>query len=222
MSTRCHHAVLLALLVAVGVTSLACAARSREARTVDPGRLAIEPGWIVAAPTPEIRQRHGAEGGAAALAMVAGRWLVPMTLDDALAVTPVTHDLGVADLNEAARASGLQAFSVGNDPDVLEFELRAHRPVIIGLLRRAPDGVMRVHYEVAVAIRPTTNEIVTIDPASGWRVRRLRDLDEEWRPAGRPALIVVGRTAESQELVPRPPRVEKRNVAYRHRPEAWP
>ncbi|MFO0744233.1 MAG: hypothetical protein U1F43_00975 [Myxococcota bacterium] len=50
------------------------------------------------------------------------------------------------------------------------------------------------HFEVVVALRPsaTGDEVVTIDPGRGWPVRRWADLDAEWEPAGRPALVVVG------------------------------
>jgi ABC-type bacteriocin/lantibiotic exporter with double-glycine peptidase domain len=207
----------LAALVLAG----ACAGDRGKVHPVDPGQLATEPGWIVAAPTPEIRQRIGAECGAAALAMVAGRWMVPMTLDDALEVTPVSTDLRTSDLKDSAHQLGLDSYTTGNDADVLEFELRAHRPVIVGLERRLGKETFR-HYEVVVGLNPTTGQVVTIDPAHGWRVRQLGELDAEWSPLGRPALVVVGRSDEFQEIKPRPKRRVVVNVADRHRPEAWP
>ncbi len=213
---------ILAVVAAATLFALsACTRYGQGARPIDPGLLATEPGWIVAAPTPEIRQRSQLQCGQAALAMVAGRWLVAMTLDDALAVAPPTHDLAVSDLNVAARASGLEAYSVADDPDILEFELRAHRPVIVGLMRRVGGRTLR-HYEVVVALRPSTRQVVTIDPAGGWRVRHVEELDAEWSAAGRVALVVVGRTPESQALVPRPKVINTQQTAERHRPEAWP
>jgi len=91
--TRRHHLRSLtagAALVALVLGAGACASDRGKVHPVDPGQLATEPGWIVAAPTPEVRQRIGAECGAAALAMVAGRWMVSMSLDDALEVTPLS------------------------------------------------------------------------------------------------------------------------------------
>jgi len=104
---------------------------------------------------------------------------------------------------------------------VLEFELRAHRPVIVGLEHRVGKETFR-HYEVVVGLNPSTGQVVTLDPANGWRVRQRAELDAEWSPIGRPALVVVGRTAESQEIRPRPKKRVVVNVADRHRPEAWP
>ena len=125
---------LLATIVALVLG--ACGGHTQAIHPMDPGELATTPGWIVAAPTPDIRQRVGAEGGAATLAMVAGRWLVPTTLDDALEVTPVSTDLRVTDLKESATSLGLDSHIAQNDIDVLEFELRAHRPVIVSLKSR--------------------------------------------------------------------------------------
>jgi ABC-type bacteriocin/lantibiotic exporter with double-glycine peptidase domain len=180
-----------------------------------------EPGWIVAAPVPEIRQRTQLDCGAAALAMVAGRWFVSVTIDDVLAATPVALGVNVDALYNAARALGLDAAPVANDRDILEFEVRAHRPVVIELMSRFGAQTRR-HFEVVVAVRPSTREVATIDPARGWRVRHLDELDAEWQPSGRSALVVVGRTAESQALVPKPKVVDDFKVAARHRPEAWP
>jgi ABC-type bacteriocin/lantibiotic exporter with double-glycine peptidase domain len=225
MDTRTRTARSRCFATVAGAAALlfvgACAGERGKVHPVDPGQLATDPGWIVAAPTPQIRQRLGAECGAAALAMVAGRWMVSMTLDDALEVTPVSDDLRVSDLKESARQLGLDSYTTGNDADVLEFELRAHRPVIVGLERRVGREVFH-HYEVVVGLNPSTGQVVTIDPANGWRVRERGELDAEWRPFGRPALVVVGRTAESQEIRPRPKKRVVLNVADRHRPEAWP
>ena len=46
------------------------------------------------------------------------------------------------------------------------------------------------HYEVVVAARG--DEIVTLDPAAGWRVRSWKAFDAEWRLAAYPALVVLG------------------------------
>jgi hypothetical protein len=45
---------------------------------------------------------------------------------------------------------------------------------------------------VVVAVHPLTDQFVTIDPAVGWRARSWADLDAEWRPVGRPTLVVLG------------------------------
>jgi ABC-type bacteriocin/lantibiotic exporter with double-glycine peptidase domain len=165
------------------------------ARPVAPQRLTIEPGWIVAGPTPERYQRDWHDCGAASLAMVAGRWHVPLSVEAAIAALPPATARGsrLGDLRDAARARGLTAFAIAGDRETLEHEVRAGRPVIVGLL--LPYGGKRrvqSHYEVLVAVHPADGRFVTIDPAGGWRARSWADLDAEWRPAGRPTLVVLG------------------------------
>ncbi|MBK9034061.1 MAG: hypothetical protein IPL61_22795 [Myxococcales bacterium] len=184
-------ATVLALVAVVG-----CASYRGGARPIDPVRIRADAGWIAAAPTPEVRQRGELDCGAAALAMVAGRWRVPLTEHDAIAALPAPSPTGtrLGDLRDAARAEGLSAFAIAGDRDTLVHELRAGRPVIIGL--HLSYGRQTVgHYEVLVAVHPIDDRFVTIDPASGWRVRRWVDLDAEWAPAGRPTLVVIGSIA---------------------------
>lgn len=188
----------LALAVSISIGAAACASYTGGARPIEPGQVAHQPGWISAAPTPTVHQRGVTDCGLAALAMVAGRWHVALTLDQARrmvkAPTPTGQRLG--DLREAARARGLLAFAVSGDEAMLEHEVRAGRPVIVGLLR--PYGRDRAlsHYEVVVALRASDDghQVVTIDPAGGWQVRPWTELDAEWKPAGRPALVVLGPT----------------------------
>jgi ABC-type bacteriocin/lantibiotic exporter with double-glycine peptidase domain len=178
--------------VAASAGGIGCATAPRHGWAIDPGRLATEPGWLVAAPTPEIRERDYSECAPAALAMVAGRWFVAMSLDEAFAALPPPRpwDAHLDHLRDALRARGLVAYTVVGNFDTFEYEMHAHRPVIIGLMKK--KGPLRSHYEVVVGVRPATKEVVTIDPARGWRVRRYAELEAEWQPAGRPALIVLG------------------------------
>jgi len=180
--------------VAVLACLAGCLSYTGGARTLDPARLTEEPGWIIAAPTPELRQRAALDCGAASLAMVAGRWHVSFTLDAAKASLPAPTEAGtrLGDLRDAARAHGLVAFAIAGDRETLVHELGAGRPVIVGLL--LPYGARRAmsHYEVVVAVHPEDGRFATIDPAGGWRVRTWAALDAEWRPAGRPTLVVLG------------------------------
>jgi ABC-type bacteriocin/lantibiotic exporter with double-glycine peptidase domain len=182
-------AAALALLGATG-----CASMGGRSRTFDETRLNPAEGWLVAANTPAVSQQDGRDCGAAALAMVAGRWRVPLTLEEATAALPAaaTDGARLGDLRDVAQAHGLSAFAVAGDRATLLHELGAGRPVIVGLLIPAAPGRARSHYEVMVAVHPVDDRFVTIDPASGWRVRSWPDLDAEWLPAGRPALVVVG------------------------------
>jgi len=172
---------------------------------LDPSRLTSEADWVTVDASP-VRQRDATDCGPATLAMVARHWGVDWTLDAAIADLPPPREHGVrlGDLRAAARERGLDAYAIRADRDILEHELREGRPVVIGLLLRHRMHRVRSHYELVVALNDRTGELVTIDPAAGYRVRSFSDLDEEWKPAGRPALVVLGpRTPEGSASVAR-------------------
>jgi ABC-type bacteriocin/lantibiotic exporter with double-glycine peptidase domain len=179
------RAVAIAILVASG-----CASYSGGARPVDPSRISSEAGWIKAAATPDIRQRGLLDCGPAALAMVAGRWQVQIAMTDPAIAAPAKHGVRLGDLRSAARAHGLNAFAITADHATLDHELRAGRPILVGLLRPYSRTAAVSHYEVVVAMRG--DEIVTLDPAAGLRIRTWTSFDAEWRAAKYPALVVLG------------------------------
>jgi ABC-type bacteriocin/lantibiotic exporter with double-glycine peptidase domain len=197
----------LAVLVALAAAGTACTRYSGGARTVDPARLVTEPGWIVAAWTPTLRQEQARDCGAAALAMVAGRWGVPLTADGARTALPeVPGGARLLDMRDLARKQGLEAYAFGGDRETLLHELRAKRPVIVGLWLPYKGGKMlRSHYAVIVAAREVAGdrlEVVAIDPARGWRLYSWAALDAEWKPGGRPTLVVLGPAkGESEDAV---------------------
>lgn len=182
------------LVLAAVLGTVGCYSYRGGARAIDPSRLTEEPGWTVAAATPSVRQTGRLDCGAAALAMVAGRWQVAWSLPAIKAALPPPDPRGIRldELRDAARDHRLTAFAIVGDRATLIHELTAGRPVIVGLL--LPYGGRRAqsHYEVVVAVRETTDEFVTIDPASGWRTRSWAALDAEWGPAGYPTLVVLG------------------------------
>ncbi len=179
-------------LALAGLT--ACASTGGRSRTFEAHRLTADAGWILAAPTPTVRQEGAMDCGAATLAMVAGRWQVPLSLEAAAAALPRAAPQGtrLGDLRDVARAHGLRAFAIAGDRETLLHELGAGRPVIVGLHILVGPRRARSHYEVLVAAHPAGDRFVTLDPASGWRVRSWADLEAEWLPAGHPALVVVG------------------------------
>jgi len=191
-------AAALALLCASG-----CASLGGRSRPFDETRLDAASGWLLAAPTPVLLQEGSKDCGAASLAMMAGRWHVALSREEAVtalaaaaAARPASPSEGVrlGDLRDVARAHGLTAYAVGGDRSTLLHELRAGRPLIVGLLIPYEPGKARSHYEVIVAAHADDEQYVTIDPALGWRVRSWTDLDAEWLPAGRPTLVVTGAT----------------------------
>jgi hypothetical protein len=135
--------------------------------------------------------------------MIAGRWQIARSFDEPATTLPAPAPVGprLAALRPAARRYGPTAFAIAGDRDTLLHELRAGRPVIVGLLLRYGRDHTRSHYEVVVAVHPMHDRFVTIDPASGWRTRRWAELDAEWGPAGRPTLIVLGPQEPSARLV---------------------
>lgn len=178
----------------LGALVVGCASYVGNARPFDRSRIATEPGWVTAGSVEPVRQRQPTHCGPAALSMVAQRWRIPLTLEGAIGAIPEITEQGtkLGDLRHAARELGLLAFAVKADRDILTHELRRGRPVVLGLLQRHRRRRIRSHYEVAVALHPGRGEVVTLDPASGWRVRDWEDLQREWKPAGHPALVVLG------------------------------
>ncbi|HVV84467.1 MAG TPA: cysteine peptidase family C39 domain-containing protein [Kofleriaceae bacterium] len=171
-----------------------CVSYRGGARPIDPARLVAEPGWLVAAPTVALRQAGESDCGAAALAMVARRWSVLRSVDEAAAALPAPGAAGtrLGDLRDAASAHGLAAFAIAGDRATLIHELRAGRPVILGLLLRYGRDRARGHYEVLVGVHAERDRFVTIDPARGWRTRSWAALEAEWGPVGHPTLILLG------------------------------
>jgi ABC-type bacteriocin/lantibiotic exporter with double-glycine peptidase domain len=177
------------------------ASTAGRSRAFDPVRLDPAKGWLVATPVALVAQAGPKDCGAAALAMVAGRWGVSLPLDAAgklleASGTAATGQVGsgarLGDLRDLARTLDLKAFAITGDRATLLHELGAGRPVIVGLHVPGAPGAPRSHYEVVVGLQPDDGRFVTLDPASGWRVRDWAELDDAWRPAGRPALVVLG------------------------------
>jgi ABC-type bacteriocin/lantibiotic exporter with double-glycine peptidase domain len=185
----------LALLGAGG-----CASTSGQSRAFDPAQLDPAAGWLVATPVELVIQEGSRDCGAAALAMVARRWGVALPLGAAVksleAAGTASAGKGgsgtrLGDLRDLARTFGLKAFAITAERATLAHELGAGRPVIVGLHVPGSPGEVRSHYEVLVGLQPDEGSFVTLDPASGWRVRDWPALDDAWRPAGRPALVVI-------------------------------
>ncbi len=191
-----------------------CASTAGHSRAFDPDQLDPTAGWLVATPVALVAQEGSKDCGAAALAMVVGRWGVQFTLDEAVQALEATSaaapgagggagagagggggsggGVRLGDLRDLARSLGLKAFAISGERATLLHELGAGRPVIVGLHVPGGPGEARSHYEVLVGAQPADGRFVTLDPASGWRVRDWTGLDDAWRPAGRPALVVLG------------------------------
>lgn len=181
-----------ALVVLAGLAACIRLPYTGGARAVQPAQLDAR--WLRAAPTPVVRQLHQTDCGLAALAMVAGAWGQHWTVDQlAHFIHPNKQGVRLGALRDFARQRGLEAYAIRATPKDLAHELRAGRPVLLGLMLPFDEGHNLSHYEVAVAMDPATGTVVTIDPGSGkWMQRSAKVLDVEWKAAGYPALVVTG------------------------------
>jgi len=183
-------------LVALAAAASGCVAHyTGESRAVSAADIHAEPGWVIA-PAKPVRQVRVADCGAAALAMVVARWrpaLDRVAIERAVVQRPEGQRLG--DLRDVARATGLSAYALAGDRELLHHELTRGRPVVVGLYRPYTGKRVLSHYEVVVALHDD-GRVATIDPAdASWHVRSWDGLLAEWQPAGRPALVVLGASA---------------------------
>jgi len=193
MITQPRRSMRLALRVALLLGASACQlSYTGGARPVAPAQLGD--GWYRAAATPVVRQRQETDCGLAALAMVAGAWGRRWSVADLHhELPPSERGVKLGALRDLARTRGLDAYAIAATAADLAHELRAGRPVVLGLILPYDNNHNTSHYEVAIAMDPRDGTVVTIDPASGdWRQRSNRVLELEWKAAGSPALVVVG------------------------------
>jgi ABC-type bacteriocin/lantibiotic exporter with double-glycine peptidase domain len=170
--------LVLGLLV-FGAT--ACSTRGTTP-SFDPEELRSSPGWIAVNGVPVSRQTGESDSGIAALTMIFGYWGIDEWSRDRVATAcPVIahHGNRARDLRACAREAGLDAHLVHGAWEDLVHELRAGRPVIVGLVKSYRKGPM-MHYEVVVAVHPHQHRIVTLDPAHGWRENTAHAFLVEW------------------------------------------
>lgn len=179
----------LLLMIAVFGLSACRLAYTGGATAVGPNDLGRE--WIRAAPTPVVLQRAQTDCGLAALAMIAGAWGQSWSVGDmARHVKPTEQGVKLGALRDLARARGLEAYVVKGQFEDLENELAKGRPVLLGLPFDRERNVH--HFEVAIAMNPRDDTVVTLDPATGDMMKRSRKvLDLEWSHAGYATLVVV-------------------------------
>lgn len=183
----------LICIVALGACHLSY---TGGAKPVTSAELVADTALLRAAPTPIVTQQSRADCGLAALAMVAGAWGRTWTVTDMareLAPTPSGVKLGA--LRDYARNRGLDAYAIKGTFADLATELRAGRPVLLGLVLPYDQNNNLHHYEVVVAMDPSGRTVITRDPATGDLMRRSHEvLDVEWKTAGYATLVIVGET----------------------------
>ncbi|HEY4242800.1 MAG TPA: cysteine peptidase family C39 domain-containing protein [Kofleriaceae bacterium] len=183
------------LLVLIAVASLgACRlAYTGGAHPVAPTAV-DSAGWLRAQSTPIVLQHADTDCGVAALAMVAGAWGKPWTVDDiGRTLVPTEKGVKLGAIRDYARAHGLEAYAIRGTREDLTRELAAGRPVLLGLLLPFDMKHNRSHYEVAIGLNPKDGTVVTLDPATGKHMARSpKVLDVEWKPADYATLVVTG------------------------------
>jgi len=184
-------AALILLLLTVGCTYLG------SARDFDPETLDRDPGWLAVRRVPPVRQLRTDDCGVAALQMVLAYWDHPVDREVLLSACPLKEGEGVkaGDLKAFARSYGLQAFLIHGEWPDFETELSRGHPIIVGMVKPYITGNFS-HYEVVVALNRETHEIVTLDPACGWRINTAEGFRKEWDPAGRVTLILFKKLPE--------------------------
>jgi len=181
---RCFVGLVLALGVS-GCTSVG------SARAFDPADLDEGSGWVAVRGVPVGRQAGEADSGIAALGMIFGYWgLEDWSLERIERACPVIAGRGTRarDLRSCARDAGLEAHLIHGSWEDLLRELRAGRPVIVGLLQSYRSG-KDPHYEVLVALHPADRLVVTLDPHRGWRQNSAHGFLTEWE--GTTELLLV-------------------------------
>jgi ABC-type bacteriocin/lantibiotic exporter with double-glycine peptidase domain len=174
-----------------------CGCYHGSAHSVSPGVLDAENGWAMVRGVPMVRQSSSRDCGAAALAMVLGRWGTPSSSPaEILKVVPLDpqHGIAAGALRDLARQRGLQAFLIKGEVDDLQREVGLNRPVLVGLVQLYGNQALS-HYEVVVGINTKARRLLMLDPGRGPREDGFDGFVAEWNRAGRLAIVVAAEPA---------------------------
>jgi ABC-type bacteriocin/lantibiotic exporter with double-glycine peptidase domain len=192
MANLGRRAILLGV-AALCLSGAAAGCYRGTARTVSLADIDREPGWTRVPNVRVIWQESEHECGVAALAMVLDRWGVPDAADDVRRRLPPPSERGIQAraLRQAARERGFRAYLVSAGEADLVSEMRARRPVLVGLVQRYGGNRALTHYAVVVGVNETSRRVLLLDPGRGAREDDLASFDREWQDAGRLALVVA-------------------------------
>ena len=189
--TRRQISVAASLLL--GIAAQGCSYLG-SARDFDPEKLQKETGWLAVPNISPRLQASREDCGIAALEMVLARYdkTVPRELVEKACPIEPGSGSRAGEMRDFVKSFGLEAYLIHGELSDFSRELSRGHPVIIGLVKRYASGAY-THYEVAVAIHPDRRQIVTLDPANGWRTNSLDGFLEEWEAAARLTLVVFPR-----------------------------
>jgi len=163
------------------------------ARTVSLADIDREAGWTRVPNVRVIRQESEHECGIAALAMVLDRWGVPDAAQEVRRRLPPPSERGIQAraLRQVARERGFRAYIVSAGEADLVNEVRAQRPMLVGLVQRYGGNKALTHYAVVIGVNEARRRVLLLDPGRGPREDDLASFDREWQDAGRLALVVA-------------------------------
>ncbi len=178
------RALILVLLVG-------CSTYRGTARDTSPTKLAKEPGWVLLRDVPYVPQDTEYECGAAAIGMVVSYWTGVEPRAVVAHFRPVgERGIAAGRLRDYARDQGLASFLIEGQLQDLANEIKAGRPVLVGLSKPQSKDRVLDHYEVVIGLNAQSKRIVTLDPSEGWRENSLEGFAREWKIAGNVTLIV--------------------------------
>jgi predicted double-glycine peptidase len=179
------------VLFAALLSASACSTYRGTARDTSPTKLAEEPGWVLLRDVPLVKQETEFECGAAAISMVVSYWTGVEPRRVVAHFRPVgERGIAAGKLRDYAREQGLESFLIEGELQDLANEIKAGRPVLVGVSKpQAKDRVLD-HYEVVIGVHRDGKRIVTLDPSEGWRENSLEGFAREWKIAGNVMLVV--------------------------------
>ncbi|HEY0713959.1 MAG TPA: cysteine peptidase family C39 domain-containing protein, partial [Polyangia bacterium] len=168
----------------------ACASGPPRRGTPAPGMVAA-PGWATVSGLTFVPQEGRADCGAAALAMLLGRWGSDTSAEAMRTRTGPIDDregLKAGRLRAIARAEGLNAFIISGTFEDLAHEVERGHPVVVGVLR-AVGRRGYPHYVVVTGVNRERRRLLTADPAEGWKEQTFEDFESRWRFSRNLALV---------------------------------
>jgi len=165
--------------------SFGCSVYKGTAKSAEPTALAREGDWTMVPNFPLVRQVDDDDCGGAALASVLRFWGHSATPESVeAAIGRKDRHLSAGDMADHARSKGLRAYVIYGTMDDVLHELESGRPVIVGLGKQIVTGKVLAHYEVVVGYERRKQELLLLDPGSGWQIDSVKGFATEWARSG--------------------------------------